>query len=352
MLTLDDINRIDAEGMYDAVKGFPEQWRQGRKEALRADLSRVPHEGYRHVLVAGMGGSAIGGDLLRTLSLGEAPVPVLVSRGYRLPAWVGPETVVIASSYSGNTEETLSALEEALTRKATVVCSTTGGTMLARAEAEGLPYVQMPGGLQPRAALGYSLTALLTVAERMRLLTMADEAWSETQTLLVQQAEALGDPAAAENRALELAQGLQGRLPVIYSGEGLLEGVNVRWRNQLHENGKTLAVGNFLPEMNHNEIMGWERGTPLLGRLAVIVLRDRDDHPRVQRRIDVTRGLLSGRAGCWAEVESRGMSPLARVMSLLQFGDWVSLYHAVQNQVDPTPIGLINQLKEALSGFA
>ena len=221
--------------------------------------------------------------------------------------------------------------------------------MKARAEAEGWPLVSMTGGLQPRAALGYSLTALLTVAEHIGLLKRDEAAWAETQALLTEQVSALADPEAPQNQALDLASALNGRLPVVYSSGGLLEAVNLRWRNQMHENSKTHAVGNVFPELNHNEIMGWAQRTDRLKGIGVVVLRDRDDHPRVQRRMDVTRDLLADLAGFWTEVRSRGTSKLARVMSLIYLGDWVSLYLAVLHKVDPTPIGLINQLKEALA---
>jgi len=347
-MTLDDIRRVDAAGMYDAVRTFPAQWRDGREIALRTDLRRIRREGYRQVVVVGMGGSAIGGEFLRTLALDEASAPVFVSRSYVLPAWVGPETVVIASSYSGDTEETLAAFEEALARKASVACVTSGGAMLERARAEGLPFVQVPGGMPPRAALGYSLTALLTLAERMDLLTFDADSWDETQVLLEKQAATLADPEAPGNQALELAETLKDRLPFIYSSEGLLEGVNLRWRNQIQENSKTLAVGNVFPEMNHNEIMGWQRRMAWHEHLGVVVLRDRGDHARVQRRMDVTRDLLAERAGSWTEVHSLGTSKLARVMSLVHLGDWVSLYLSVLHQIDPTPIPLISLLKRAM----
>ena len=350
-MTRDDIRGIDTGGMYDAVCGFPAQWQEGRARAVEANLNGVLPDKYRNVLVVGMGGSAIGGDLLRTLALDEAAVPVVVSRSYRLPAWVGPETVVIASSYSGNTEETLAALDEALQQRASVICITTGGTLQRRAAAAGLPCVLMPGGLQPRAALGYSLTALLTVAEQMGLLAPNDDAWAETQTILEAQAAALADPEASPNQALDIATALQGRLPVVYSSEGLFEGVNLRWRNQMHENSKTHAVGNVFPELNHNEIMGWARRTGLHKGVCVIVLRDQADHPRVQRRMDVTRDLLAEHTGFWAEVQSQGTSKLARLLSLIYLGDWVSLYLAILQHVDPTPIGLISQLKDALAQY-
>jgi glucose/mannose-6-phosphate isomerase len=346
-MTLNDIRRLDPDGMYDAIRTFPEQWQEGRQRALDADLPPIDAADFSQVLVVGMGGSAIGGDLLRTLALDAAAVPVFVSRSYTVPAWVGAETLVVVSSYSGNTEETLSAMEAAQARGATVVCIASGGEVIERARAQNLPYLTVPGGLQPRAALGYSLTTSLTLAERIGLLDLGQASWDETQALLEQQAEALSQ--LASNAALDLADALHGKLPFIYSSEGLLEAVNVRWRNQIHENAKTLATGNVWPELNHNEIMGWEHSPGLLAHIAVVVLRDAGEHPQVSRRIEVTRGLLAERAALWQEVESQGQSALARVMSLVHHGDWVSFYLAILNGVDPTPVGLIQELKQTLA---
>lgn len=345
-MRLEEIRRIDPQGMYDAIRDFPEQWRHGRALAQAFDPGFALKE-KDHLVIAGMGGSAIGGDLLRTLVADTARRPVTVVRNYQLPGFVTERSVVIASSYSGNTEETLAAFEAAQARGAAVVCVASGGELLRRARAEGLPYLQIPGGLQPRAALGYSFTALLTIAEHMELVPPDEAAWKETQELLEQQSEVFSDPSG--NDALELAEALQYRLPFIYSSVGLMEAVNLRWRCQIQENAKRLASGNVYPELNHNEIMGWEYPGPLQEMIGVIVLRDREDLPRIQRRIEVTRELIADRAGYWAEVQSQGESRLARMMSLVNLGDWVSLYLAVLLGVDPTPVPLIGQLKEVLA---
>lgn len=347
-MTQEDIRRVDTDGMYEAVRNFPVQWSDGRRRALAADWSGVHNNGHAGVLIVGMGGSAIAGDLLRTLTRTEASVPITVLRSYSLPAWVSPDTTVIASSYSGNTEETLSALDVALDRGASVVCITTGGRMASRADEAGVPLISLPAGLQPRAALGHSLTALCTVAERLGLLTASDEDWQETRSVLDAQKAAYENPEDPDNEAMKMAIALRERLPVIYSSERL-EGANLRWRNQMHENSKTFAVGNLFPEMNHNEIMGWARHAPELRRLGVILLRDREDHARVQRRMEITRDLLKDAAGYWTEVQSQGTSRLARLMSLLYVSDWVSLYLAILHEVDPSPVGLISQLKAALA---
>jgi len=346
-MILDDIRRIDLNGMYDAIRTFPEQWQEGRQRALEAGLPPLDAADFSQVLVVGMGGSAIGGDLLRTLALDAAVVPILVSRSYTVPAWVGTETLVVVSSYSGNTEETLSAMDAAQEQGATIVCIASGGEVIERAQVQHLPHLTVPGGLQPRAALGYSLTTSLTLAERIGLLDLGQASWDETQTLLEEKAAALGQ--LEGNEAQDLAQDLHGKLPFIYSSEGLLEAVNVRWRNQIQENAKTLATGNVWPELNHNEIMGWEHDTGLLEHIAVVVLRDAGEHPQVGRRIQVTQGLLAERAALWQDVDSQGESKLARVMSLVHHGDWVSFYLAILNGVDPTPVGLIQQLKKTLA---
>lgn len=349
-MTSNDISGIDSAGMFDLLRTFPDQWREGRRRALDSDLGRLTPQGSAPVLVAGMGGSAIGGDLFRTLAVGQAQAPVVVQRSYRLPAWVDAETTVIVSSFSGHTEETLSVMDAAMERGARVACVTSGGVVRERAEAEGLPLVVLPDGMPPRAALGSSLTAVLTIAERIGVLRLPDEDWDETHEVLEAQTRELAD--VEDNEALRLAGILEGHLPFIYSAEGLLEAVNLRWRTQLNENAKVLAGGNVFPEMNHNEIMGWQEGTPLTGHISVVMLRDRDEDARVARRIDVTRALVADRAGSWTEVWSRGESVLCRVLSLVNLGDWVSLYLALLTGIDPTPIPLINRLKEALAEVA
>lgn len=338
---------LDPQQMYETIAAFPEQWERGRQRALETNLGGLSLEGSNHVVILGMGGSAIGGDLLRTLALQTGVVPVSVFRGYTLPAWVGSKTLVVASSYSGNTEETLSALDEAQQRDARIACITSGGELSRRAAENDWPVIELEGGLQPRAALGYSLTAVLTLAEKIGLLTFGAAAWDETQRLLEDQAARYaGD---GDHLARSLARSIQGTLPVVYAGVGLLEAVAMRWQTQLHENSKTLAYGNLFPELNHNEIMGWERPDDLHRALTILVLRDRADHPQVQRRMEVTASLVADRANAWHLIDSEGESPLARVLSLINLGDWVSFYLAMSYEVDPTPVHLISRLKETLA---
>ena len=346
-MTADTLRRVDPQGMFDAVRDFHRQIADGRAQAtgLAVDFSV---DDATQVVVLGMGGSAIGGDLLRALAAPVAPVPVQVVRGYTLPASVDQRAIVIASSYSGNTEETLSALDEAVARRCRVICIASGGAVERIAHERGFPFVKVTGGLQPRAALGYSLTALLAVADAIGLLHVPDAAWEEALGLLREQSAQYAN--LDENEARRLAESLRGRFPLIYTGNGLLEPVGVRWRGQLQENAKVLAASNVFPELNHNEIMGWDQPSDLFERLAVVVLHDRDDHARVQRRMAVTRELLEAKPALWHEVEAEGEYPLTRMLSTIHFGDWVSLYLALLRDVDPTPVNLIEDLKRTLAG--
>lgn len=339
--------QIDSEGMYEAVRSFSDHLKLGRTRALEANIGRWPGEGVTGVVVAGMGGSAIGGDVLAALAADHASIPVVVSRSYSLPSWVGPDTAVVASSYSGNTEESLAAFQDAIARGARVVTISTGGQLADLAHANNIPLVDLPSGIQPRAALPHSLAALLTITESLQLTAVHTEDWNESIAITAKQSQIMSDLSNPDNPALKLASLLHGRFPVIYSSEQLAV-ANTRWRNQFHENSKSFAVGNLLPEMNHNEIMGWARFQSELKQLAVIALRDQEDHERTQRRLDVTRLLLTPHAHSWTEINSEGSSRLARLLSIMYISDWVSLYLAILNETDPSPVGLISRLKAAI----
>ena len=348
-MTLEDIRRIDLDGMYDLVKAFPNHWREGKEIADAASLN-VDMASCRHVVVVGMGGSAIAGDIVRCFAQDQAPVPISVIRNYTMPAFVNEHSLVVVSSFSGNTEETLTAFEQALERGSQIVCIASGGQVAELAAKNNLSFVKIPGGMPPRAALGYSLSVLFVIAQRLGLVQLSASDWEESFEVLDGQTEQYAD-SESDHKARQIAEALTERFPFVYSSAGIMEAVNVRWRGQMQENSKKLACGNVYPELNHNEIMGWEsaNGVTIHGRLGVVVLRDAEDHDRVQHRMDVTRNLLSARAGYWGEVTSEGQSRLARLVSLINLGDWVSLYLAYLRQVDPTPIGLIDTLKRELA---
>ena len=337
--------------MRAAVRAFPDHLQTGWNAASATDdlASFLPGlSELNGVVLVGMGGSAIGGDLVRTLAADHAPVPFLVIRDYTLPAWVDGRTLVIASSYSGGTEETLAAYAEAEARDARLVVVTSGGDIAELAATASIPTITIPGGLQPRAALGYSLGAVLRLARALGLLALPDAEFDAT----VSEARARATRHDADedaNPARALSEAYLDRLPIVYTAAGFLEAVAMRWRTQLHENAKHPAYGNVFPELDHNEIMGYESGpADLLARMHVEVLRDRDDHPQVQKRYAATRDLVAKDVHGWTEVTTEGEGRLARMLSLVQLGDAASYWLAIRKGVDPTPVETIQALKKTL----
>ncbi len=348
---VDGLSTADPGGMLGRVEGFEDQCREAIEIGRNAPLP--PKSTFRNIVMAGMGGSAIGGDLLRTCFGGDFRQPWTVSRDYDLPGWVGKETLLLAASYSGNTEETLQAFEAGLSRGATVVCLTSGGELEKRARERDLPVVRIPGGLPPRAALGYSFFPLAVVLGRLGLASVADAALTEALGAIGRCREESGNSRPeADNRAKTLARSLRGYLPLIYSGNGLLSSVALRWKGQLNENAKQLAYTNVFPEVNHNEIEGWEAIGEPGRRIHLILLRDTEDSPRIRLRMDVTAEIIGDRAGRITELWSTGEGRMARMFSLVCLGDFVSVYLALLSGVDPTPVENITRLKKVLAGSA
>jgi len=346
-MTLEEIKAVDRSGMYDLLRSFPDQVRAAVDIGTNARLT-LNVKGIEHIVLTGLGGSAIGGDLLRSYLTGELRVPFLVNRTYTLPHFVGPETLVIVSSYSGNTEETNAAHREAVKRRAKILCISSDGMTEKLAREKKSPLVKIPGGLPPRAALGYSFFPLLIALTKLKLIKDRSRDIRETIALLEAKAGEYSDPGSAQNEALHLAQQLRGHIGVLYSASERFDAVNTRWRGQLAENAKTLAFGNLLPEMNHNELVGWKTLGEQMRDILVILLRDKDDHQRVQIRMHITKEIIAGYTAHVAEVWSEGRSLLARMFSLICLGDWVSFYLAILHGEDPTPIAVIEYLKNEL----
>ena len=345
-MTLEEIRSADPAGMYDLIRKFPGQIREA---VTIGSAARIPFSarGIRNIVLCGLGGSAIGGDLMRTYLADDLAVPFIVNRMYTLPAFVGPGTLVIISSYSGNTEETNAAHREAIKRKAKILCITSGGKT-AKLAGRG-PVILVPGGLPPRAALGYSFFPLLLALTKAGFVKDRSKAIRETIALLEERSALYADPDGTRNPALQLAEKLRGRIGVVYTAAERFDSVGTRWRGQIAENGKSLAFGHVIPEMNHNELVGWKVLTEPMREMQVFMLRDKDDHKRVQIRMDVTKQVLADHTPRLTEVWSEGSSLLARMFSLIYLGDWMSLYLAVLNGVDPTPVAVIDRLKQELA---
>jgi glucose/mannose-6-phosphate isomerase len=300
------------------------------------------------LVVAGMGGSAIGGALARSALGDHASRPIFVTRAYGLPVWTTPETMVLCASYSGDTEETLACYESAgaLGAKRTVV--TTGGRLAEMARADGVPVIPLPGGFQPRAAVAYMIVAALEVAALCgaapRMTSEIDVAASHSEQLVAE----WGPEAPEDSLAKRLARGLHGTIPVI-AGAGLTTPIAYRWKTQINENAKQPAFWHELPELDHNEIAGWE-GAPDVGRFSAVFLDDSDAHPRVKERMELTERLIAGNGIESFREETRGQNPVERVISLVLLGDLVSIYMAALRGVDPGPVRLIEELKATLAG--
>ncbi|CAN5634477.1 bifunctional phosphoglucose/phosphomannose isomerase [soil metagenome] len=340
---------LDPANMLTAIADFHEHleegWRRGESlEALHKRANEISN-----IVVCGMGGSAIGGDIVRTLVEPTSKVPFTVSRQYNLPGFVGSDTLVVVSSYSGGTEETLSAFTEAIDRGARVVVISSGGEVATRAGHHDLPTVIIPGGMQPRAALGYSLGVLLRMVAALDLAPVT----SDDVRHAVGEARARSEKwrhSEKESEPRTIARSLLGTLPLFYHGGSAMEAASLRWRSQINENAKTLAYGHALPELNHNEIMGFEAlPSEIAQRIVVICLRDADDHRQVARRADVTRSLIEPRVAAWRDLKSEGGSRLSRILWAIQLGDFVSYYLAMEKGIDPTPVNTIQDLKQILS---
>jgi len=354
MIDLDNARAIvakDSDGMLGHILGLPKQieaaWSLTRSFDPPADY-RATHWKPSAIVVLGMGGSAIGGDLVRTVVGSELKAPLLVVRDYDVPAYVGPTTLVIASSHSGQTEETLNAFKTALARGAKGLVISTGGTLLKRAEEAGLPAIQFAYPSQPRAAVGYSTTLLLGVLCRLGLVADKSADVAEAVALLTSMIDELKPEVPTErNLAKQLAQFFAGKTAVVYGG--VLAEVARRWKGQFNENAKTWAFFEALPELDHNAVVGFQDPAKLRDHLAVVTLTSSFDSPRVTVREQVTDELMTHYGVPHRTVAARGKSLFAQVFSALYVADYLSYYVAALYEVDPTPIEAINHLKAELA---
>ncbi len=342
--------RLDTHGMLELLCEFPIQceyaWAMGESFPL------IRASAFDHIVFLGMGGSAIGGDLARSLFEEEIPLPIFVNRAYHLPRFVGPRSLVFAVSYSGNTEETLSGYEAARRRRARIIVVASGGKLIARAKKDGIPHLLLPSGLPPRTAVGYLFFIPYCIIRRLLGLGLKKNDFKEMlKTLNRLRTRAIGpEVPVSKNLSKKIALRLHGNLPAVYGSVQRIDAAVIRWRTQIAENAKHLCWTHFYPELNHNEIVGWREPKGLLRNLVIVLLRDAGDHPRIKRRMEITRGLIRREAGVETiEVESSGKSLLSRLFSLIYVGDFVSYYLAMLNRVDPTPVDRIERLKKQLA---
>jgi len=344
-LTPETIERVDRSRQLADVVALPEQLRDALWRVEAASLE--PHDAPGGLVIAGMGGSGIGGALARAALGDRASRPIVLAGDYGLPPWTTPDATVLCASYSGNTEETLAAYEAAGALGARRIVATTGGKLAASARADRVPVIPLPGGFQPRAAVAYAVVVALEVAGLCgagpRLHLEIDVAAAHAEQLAAE----WGPGGAEDCLAKELARGLHGTIPQI-AGSGLTAPIAYRWKTQINENAKRPCFWAELPELDHNEIVGWE-GAAELGRFSAVFLDDSDLHPRIRQRIELTRGLIAAQAAATYRVESRGEHRTERLFSLVLLGDLVSVYLAVLRGVDPTPVAVLERLKGELA---
>lgn len=351
MISLNDageISRMDAGGMLAFLKGFPAHCRQGWElgRAWGDDAGALKPAA---LVVAGMGGSAIAGDMVCGLMSRELPFPAAVVRDYDLPGWVGSDAVVVCCSYSGETEETLSAYRDAERRGARVLVATSGGSLGEEASSKRLPLLNIPGGMPPRAALGYSLFGLLGLVDSLGSAGSLEDAARESFTVLEEAGRRLGpDEPEAANEAKEVAGEIFSGLPVVCTPGSHLSAVGFRWRTQLNENSKMAAYNCVFPELDHNEIVGWAKPFNVEKAVAVF-LRDESESDRMKLRVEITLELLQQSGLPVREVRVKTRNRMAAMAALSYFGDYVSVYAAFLRGFDPTPVDVIENLKKRLS---
>jgi glucose/mannose-6-phosphate isomerase len=350
IVDLDDAAAIrsrDPAGMLGAIAGLGAHCRDGYASGVVATELPDPAD-VRSVVYCGMGGSAVAGDVLRSAFRGRLGIPVEVNRSPELPEYAGPHSLVIASSYSGNTAETLAAFREATKRGCRAIVVSSGGAIVDEARDVGVAVVRVPGGFQPRAALGWLAFSTMGALEAAGLLPPLATDVAEAAAEADERAAACGpDVPPGDNPAKRLAEALADRVPVIWGADGIGATAAARWKTQMNENGKVPAWWASMSELDHNEVVGW---TEPLGRAhAVVALRHEAEDPEIAVRFGLSLEIAAGAGAGTHEEWASGRSALARLISLIALGDFVSAYVAIRRGVDPTPVDVIMRLKAALA---
>lgn len=343
-----ETHTLDTQNMKKAIYDFPDHLLQameiGKKFTPKNTFNDI-----QNIVVAGMGGSAIGGDVCQALLSNELNVPLFVNRNYTLPNWVDKHTLVICSSYSGNTEETLSAYEDAKAKGAHLCGISTGGTLTDNLNVDKFDVIMTPAGLQPRAALAFSVVPMLYLFKGQGLIgdSIFDDMSKTVELLRIQRDEYAKED--VDNPTYTLAKSIYTTLPIIYGTSATTSVAALRLKGQFCENADMLAYHNELPEMNHNEIVGWENNADLFEHMSVLWLTDSNDIERVQLRQEITKRIIEVKNKNQYMISVEGSSVRIRLLHMIHFGDWVSYWCAIFHGIDPSPVEPIMQLKAELS---
>ncbi len=340
--------KMTKEKMIEFLYELPEQF----KTSLVMDVNSLAcyRKDYANILISGLGGSAIGGDILKSYAATSASIPIIVNRDYTIPAFVNAKTLFFAISYSGNTEETINAYQEAHAKGAQIICITSGGKLADLARKNDNLVLTIPAGLVPRAATGYLFAPLALAMEQLGYLVGVKADIEETYEVLDKlRARINHNIMAPDNKARLIAAELKDSLPIIWGASGLSETAALRWKAQINENAKCPAYYNVFPELNHNEIVGFETAQDIYKDMIIVILKDGFDRDEIKRRMEITADIVRDKVKNIIEVESEGQSFLARFYSLVYMGDYVSLYLAIEYGINPTPVKIIDYLKEELA---
>ena len=339
--------KLDPQNMYKSIFDFPDQIEKSVEIGKNIGL-RKPYSKVNKIVLAGMGGSAVGGDLLSLALRNHLSVPFFVSRNYTLPNWVDENSLVICSSYSGNTEETLSAFNEARSKNAAIIGITTGGILSSWLKEYDCDEITITRGLQPRAAVGFSMIPMMFLIRKILKIDLDLESiLDETRNELFEKRKTYSTM-DLQNPVYSLAQKIYKKCVIIYGETGATDKLSIRLKGQLCENSKMLAFVNEIPEMNHNEIVGWENNPDLFTHLVVLWLVDFNGHIRNLERVKITQSILDKLPVEQYTVHLKGKSFIDRIFHSIHYGDWLSYWCAFLHQTDPTPVDKINFLKKAL----
>lgn len=348
-LTLKNIQRLDQSDMLALLLSFPLQFKVSEELAKNANILFSKRD-LNKVVFAGLGGSAIGADLVRSYLYYESKIPISVAREYDLPNCVDSSTLVFISSYSGNTEETLSAYHQAQEKRANIIVVSSGGALKEAANKDKVTFIEIPKNLPPRCALGYLSITPLSILSRLGLIKEVDSAIAQAAQVLEKLKLKLAPQVAhKENIAKYIAQKLLNKMAIIYAPAINFDVAATRFRGQLAENSKALASSHVFPEMNHNEIVGWQNPKKLFKNFVVIMLKDKGVNGRVKKRMEITADILKKEGVEVLEIQSAGEDLLSRIFSLIYIGDFISLYLAILYGIDPTPVDKVTYLKNQLA---
>jgi glucose/mannose-6-phosphate isomerase len=340
-----EIRKTDKSNMLSFCVEAPKNYEEAARIAKKLSINYAKPQ---TIIIAGMGGSAIGGDLLKDWARDKASVPIEVNREYSLPAYADKKSLVLIASYSGETEESLSTFLDAAKRKCMIYCISSGGTLLEFAEKLSIPFLRIPPGMPPRAALPYLFTPMLTALEKLNLVSGVSEELKEAMRLL-EKVSGENSPAnpSENNFSKTLALNIGATVPVVY-GFGVYRGVAQRFKQQFNENSKVPAKWEVFPELNHNEIVGWAEHGKLTKNFSAILIRDKAEPAEIRSRIETTKALMQPAVSKTFEVWAQGESALAKMLSTLCIGDFTSVYLAILRKIDPTPVKTIALLKEQM----